>query len=973
MRKEKQRLLVGLWALLLYACGAGIPANYEESEALPKIYPDYVDVTIPANMAPLTFELDDAEADGMAARYKAGDVEVVCRGKMKPSMSSWRKLTKQGGDISVDVFSRKGKQWTHHKPFAIHVSKDSIDAYLSYRLIPPSFVSYESLTINQRCLENYDESVIYDNMLCSFEVEGQCINCHHYQQYDPERMQFHARQKHGGTVIAYDGNIKKVDMRNDSILSAGVYPAWHPWLKYIVYSTDKTFQSFHTTDPNKIEVYDLESDIIAYDIDNGEVTNLENDTTEFEVFPAWAPDGKTLYYCSAHYERKDRSVSSATELARRSKELKYNIYKKSFDPETMEFGQRELVFAADSLDKSAVLPRISPDGRWLVFTMSKYGYFPIWHHEADLWIIDLSKQSTGDDHQSATARPLIRINSNDTESYHSWSSNGRWLVFSSRRDDGIFTRPFFAHMDENGKWGKPFELPQKDPDYHRQLLRSYNIPEFMHGPVTIAPQTFAKVLKGKGEPVKYAQQPNEVTITIMATNDMHGRIDNFAKVKALVDTERKKNPDGVLLLSGGDKWTGNPVVDQYNPKGYPMVDLMNHVGYDFETFGNHEFDLGQPLLADRLKQSTFPAISANWTVDTTISPLPQPNPYTLFKKNGIRIAILGLTEATPDSEGHYYPSSHRGKLKGLTFYDPIQTALKYRHLRDSCDLFVALTHIGHEVDKKLAEAMPELDVIVGAHSHTRIDSTVIVGGTIVTQTECWLKYLGQTTVTLRRENRRSPWTVADKQFRLISLARPLQEDAEVKALINDYNEKNTLKDVLCEATRQFDGTEALANVMADALIDRLDVDIALQNSGGVRIRQLPKGNVTKGDIFTLNPFNNNVFIYSMTPANLRDMISRAHQRKSQRADLLPGGIRYTIYTHDGKANRIDITDLNGKPLDESRTYRVAMNSYIATAYTFSHVGEGEELQDTDTELLIDYLASQSSISPQPARTAVVER
>ena len=84
MRKEKQQFLVGLWALLLYACGAGIPASYEESEALPKIYPDYVDVTIPANIAPLTFELDDAEADGMAARYKAGNVEVVCRDKMKP-------------------------------------------------------------------------------------------------------------------------------------------------------------------------------------------------------------------------------------------------------------------------------------------------------------------------------------------------------------------------------------------------------------------------------------------------------------------------------------------------------------------------------------------------------------------------------------------------------------------------------------------------------------------------------------------------------------------------------------------------------------------------------------------------------------------------------------------------------------------------------------------------------------------------
>ena len=494
-----------LFTFLLFSCGPSVPEGFVESDELPRIYPDYVDVTIPVNIAPLTFELDDDDADGMIARYQAGKVEVVCEDKMQPSIGDWRKLMGQGSDICVDVYVRHGDQWTHHKPFEIHLSGDSIDAYLSYRLIPASYVSYEAMTINQRCMENYDESVIYDNMLCSFEVEGQCVNCHHYQQYDPDRMQFHAREKNGGTIIAYDGNIRKVNMKNDSILSAGVYPAWHPWLKLIVYSTDKTRQSFHTTDPNRIEVYDLASDIIAYDIDNNEVTNLENDTTEFEVYPTWAPDGRTLYYCSAHYERKNRQVSDATELVSRCRELKYNIYKKRFDPDTKRFGPRELVFAADSLGMSAVLPRVSPNGRWLVFTMSEYGYFPIWHRDADLWILDLGETGKGKG-GFAAAHPLSRVNSSETESYHAWSSDGRWLVFSSRRDDGTFTRPFIAYMSKNGKWGKPFELPQKDPDYHRQLLRSYNIPEFMSGPVNIDPHTFADFLKGEGENVKYVQQ-----------------------------------------------------------------------------------------------------------------------------------------------------------------------------------------------------------------------------------------------------------------------------------------------------------------------------------------------------------------------------------------------------------------------------------------------------------------------------------
>ena len=496
--KIKSFMIIGCCLAVIGCSAPSVPKVFTETDRLPKIYPDYTDVTVPINIAPLTFELDE-EADEMIARYAVDDKEIVCEGKAQPEIDDWRTLAEsaKGKAITVDVYARKADQWTHYKPFSIFVSPDSIDSYLSYRLIFPSFVSYEALTINQRCLENYDESVIYDNMLCSFEKDGQCINCHHYQQYNPERMQFHARQNNGGTIIAYDGKVKKVNMKNDSILSAGVYPAWHPWLNLIVYSTNKTAQDFHTVDRNKIEVFDSKSDLIAYDVEKGEVTNLENDTTELEVFPAWAPDGKTLYYCSAHFERQDTTISLVSEIVKRSKELKYNIYKKSFDPETMIFGPRELVFSADSINKSATLPRISPDGRYLMFALAEYGVFHIWHHDADLWMMDL---------QTGEARPAEEINSPDTESYHSWSSNGKWVVFSSRRDDGTYTRPFFAHIDKYGHGTKPFELPSADPDYHRQFMKCYNIPEFMKNAVTIKPQAFADVLKTEGDPVKYVSR-----------------------------------------------------------------------------------------------------------------------------------------------------------------------------------------------------------------------------------------------------------------------------------------------------------------------------------------------------------------------------------------------------------------------------------------------------------------------------------
>ena len=486
-------------ALLLTACNhVKVPESFTETASLPHIYPDYVDVTVPVNIAPLTFQLDSTKADDMVTRFTAGNEETVCGGlQAKPSQKDWQRLTRQASDITVDVFLKQGEGWTHMKPFTIHVSPDSIDPYISYRLISPSYVTYEELTINQRCLENYDESVIYDNLLCSTEATGQCINCHNYQQYDPRRMQFHARQNLGGTVISYDGNTRKINMRNDSILSAGVYPTWHPWLNLIVYSTNKTGQSFHTRHANKIEVFDSASDLIAFNVDNNEVTNIENDSTEYEVFPFWHPDGRWLYYCSAHFEFRD-TVSHEVETILRAKEVKYSIYRKSFNPDTYAFGERELVFAAaDSLDKSATLPRISPDGRYLMFAMAEYGVFHIWHHDADLWLLDL---------QTGEARPMSEINSPDTESYHSWSSNGRWVIFSSRRYDGGFTRPFIAHIDASGVGSKPFELPQADPNYHREFMKSYNIPEFMRGAVTISPQKFADVLKKDGEPVKYVPQ-----------------------------------------------------------------------------------------------------------------------------------------------------------------------------------------------------------------------------------------------------------------------------------------------------------------------------------------------------------------------------------------------------------------------------------------------------------------------------------
>ncbi|MBQ9558743.1 MAG: PD40 domain-containing protein [Bacteroidaceae bacterium] len=476
---------------LLAACSnPRVPSTYTESQQIPRIFPEYHDVTVPKNIAPLTFTIEE-EGTGFVTRITAGDREWVYAGTdVCPTKKQWEEM-KQDERITVEVFTAKGDKWQRMKPFHIYVSPDSIDPYISYRLIAPSYVTYEDLTINQRCLENYDETLIYGNMSNSDETDGQCINCHAYQQYDPNRMQFHVRQAHGGTIIAYDGHLERVDMKTGKTVSAGVYPTWHPTEKLIAYSTNHTGQSFHTNDNQKVEVQDTYSDLMLYDIDRHEVLPLECDTNQLDCFPFWSPDGKFLYYCSAHYVKQDtaRAISKEFDMIQHYKDVKYSLYRRAFDLPSRSFGKPEMVFDAAADSMSATLPRISPDGRWLMFTMGRFGVFHIWHVDADLYLMDL-QQCTTEEHP-VMPRRIDELNSDNVESYHSWSSNGRWVIFSSRRTDGNFTRPYIAHFDGKGHFSKPFELPQKDPHRHQEFLRSYNIPEFMSGPVTIRPQQFA--------------------------------------------------------------------------------------------------------------------------------------------------------------------------------------------------------------------------------------------------------------------------------------------------------------------------------------------------------------------------------------------------------------------------------------------------------------------------------------------------
>ncbi|MDR1349046.1 MAG: bifunctional metallophosphatase/5'-nucleotidase [Prevotellaceae bacterium] len=453
----------------------------------------------------------------------------------------------------------------------------------------------------------------------------------------------------------------------------------------------------------------------------------------------------------------------------------------------------------------------------------------------------------------------------------------------------------------------------------------------------------------------------ETQIIILSTNDMHAKIDNYAKVASYVDKVRSENKN-VLLLNGGDMFSGNPVVDRYEDKGYPMVEIMNRLGYDYGVLGNHEFDYGQDFLAKRIEQATFPLLCANMKVFGQAL-IKQPEPYVIFNLDGIKICILATIQVE-NSNGKLIPSTHPDKLKNIDFFQPVETALEYKYLREKCDLFISLSHDGIDEDVILAQKMPELDIIIGGHSHTRVDG-MIENGVLISQTECYLKYIGKTTITLKDKK------VADKKFELIDVSTLQDENAEIKALVNKYYEETPLNEIVAEAKADFSDKENLGNLMTDAVVSVLDLDIAFQNSGGIRIDKINKGDISLLTLYTLDPFDNEIVLFEMSYDEIYSLLKNSYRKESKYADLKTAGISYAIKVKDDEVIDMEIHDMkSGNLLDKNKKYKVGMNSYIASSYKFDHADAGKTLNVTSVETLIEYLKQQKEASPKADRTKI---
>ena len=469
-----------IWFIYGLCCCKGNIKTAESTGMLPEIFPDYVDVTIPVNIAPLNFGLQDG-SDRLEIHFmRDGQVLLKCKGNNHISipLKAWHRMLHDvaGSDVQALVYARKSGRWHVYQPFNIHVANDSIDPYIAYRLLDPAYEIWDKMGIYQRKLSNFEESAIILNSL----TNRSCVNCHSFHNYDPDRMMFHSRgEKSGGTFLFAGGKQQRINTKTKSASSAGSYPVWHPSGDYIAFSTNTTRQSFHALPGQKIQVYDLDSNLAVWDVKNGLMLRDRRFTTKetWENFPEWSPDGRWLYY----------TFAGEKSMPFESKQLIYGLCRVDFDAETGRFGEKIDTIVHPASGKSVSFPRLSPDGNYLLYNVTDYAT-SIWHSNADLEMMDLRDGKEVD---------IRSVNSNETESYHAWSSNGRWIVFSSRRMDGWYARLFFAYFDESGKMHKPFLLPQKDPMYNTKLLMAYNVPEFIKGKVTLNSYDISRTLNGE--------------------------------------------------------------------------------------------------------------------------------------------------------------------------------------------------------------------------------------------------------------------------------------------------------------------------------------------------------------------------------------------------------------------------------------------------------------------------------------------
>lgn len=486
LMKHLVYIVLGFIIFALHSCTGGPGDEISNIDKQPHIFPDYKQITIPVNIAPLNFMVEEAGDDfyiDIDGNSKGGIKIQNKKGEVKISTGDWRKLLEANESLKISVALKKEGEWFRYNPFTISVAKAKIDPFLYYRLLHPGYESWSEISIMQRSTESFNEKTVVKNNV----VDQNCVNCHAFNQQNTDNFMFHMRGSMGGTYFVENGDLKKFNLKTKEMKNGAVYPRWHPSGKFVAFSSNKVVQQFHSKEKKKIEVSDLNSSLVLYDLENNEMQQiqLKNRDLFMDTYPEWSPDGNYLYFCRADQIPNEYDY----------RDTRYNLCRVKFDANSKSFGEVELIYNAKEIGKSISFPRISPDGKTLVFTLHNYGCFPIWHKEADLVSINLSDNS-----ENST-----NVNSEFTESYHSWSSNGEWMVFSSKRGDGLTARPYISYVDKEGKMHKPFVLPQKDPGFYKTFIKTYNIPELTQTEVSFTPGEIKRAAKQTGISAQWSE------------------------------------------------------------------------------------------------------------------------------------------------------------------------------------------------------------------------------------------------------------------------------------------------------------------------------------------------------------------------------------------------------------------------------------------------------------------------------------
>ena len=472
-------IIVGLWFTL---GSRKAIRDYVEVATRPGISPDYVDIVIPANIAPLNFRILE-EGDQYFVRIHANSDEVIDifskTGQVRIPPKKWRNLLRanKGHEISFDVYVKNGeREWQKYQSMSNTIAEEEIDSTVVYRRMLPIYNWWKDIGIYQRDLANYDESLVMHGR----SFEGGCLNCHSFIGNDPHTMTIGLRSSTYGssTLLVNDGEVRKIGAKWG-------YTAWHPSGELAVYSINKVRQFFHTGRMEVRDVVDLDSALVCYMVKEQRAICPPqlSDKNRLETYPTWSPDGEWLYFCSGPILWMDRNTVPPENYDK----LKYDLCRIQYDSQTNSWGEVETVLSANETGLSILLPRISPDGKYLLFCMCEYGCFPVYQSSSDLYIMDLS---TREYHKLA-------VNSKYSESWHCWSSNSRWIAFSSKRRDGRFTRTYLSYIDANGIAHKPFILPQRDPLYYDSMLETFSVPELIAGPIKVSKHALARAARSK--------------------------------------------------------------------------------------------------------------------------------------------------------------------------------------------------------------------------------------------------------------------------------------------------------------------------------------------------------------------------------------------------------------------------------------------------------------------------------------------